>query len=55
MPYDPAPEWPSRGPARDPDRQPRVSQNSPRYYLGIPAQVWVAAMSARPRHHENAR
>jgi hypothetical protein len=33
--------------AEDPQGQRQVSLNSPAYYLGIPAQVWVAVMSRR--------
>jgi hypothetical protein len=37
----------SRLAAEDPQGQRQVSPNSPSYYLGIPAQVWVAVMSRR--------
>ena len=37
----------SRRAAENPQGQRQVSPNSPAYYLGIPAQVWVAVMSRR--------
>ena len=37
----------SRRAAEDPQGQRQVSPNSPSYYLGIPAPVWVALMSRR--------
>jgi hypothetical protein len=37
----------SRLAAEDPQGHRQVSPNSPSYYLGIPAQVWVAVMSRR--------
>ena len=56
MPNSPAPgprvPQRSRLAATDPQGQRQVSANSPSYYLGIPAQVWVAVMSrpnASPR------
>jgi hypothetical protein len=37
----------SRRADEDLQGQRKVSPNSPSYYLGIPAQVWVAVMSRR--------
>ena len=37
----------SRRAAENSRGQRQVSANSPSYYLGIPAQVWVAVMSRR--------
>jgi hypothetical protein len=37
----------SRQAPSDPQQQQKVSPNSPSYYLGIPAQVWVAVMSRK--------
>ena len=49
---EPRPEPSSANPAKEPRRPPRVSASSPPYYLGIPARVWLAAMSGRK--HEPA-
>jgi hypothetical protein len=51
MPYYPGPgprtELPEGRSAGSPQARPRVSPVSPAYYLGIPAHVWVAAMSRK--------
>jgi hypothetical protein len=43
----PRPARRSGRPAHDPRGQRRVSPNSPSWYLGRPAHVWVAVMSRR--------
>jgi hypothetical protein len=55
MPYRPASD-PRRGLSGAPAasrrrRPPRISASSPPYYLGIPARVWLAAMSGRKHRH----
>jgi hypothetical protein len=44
---EPHPEPSGAHPAPKAQRPPRISASSPPYYLGIPARVWLAAMSGR--------